>query len=139
MTSILLRKGTARLGPMAHLLQMLKTLADDCEWEVSIKPHKSRRSVIQNDRMWAQLTDISRQVPWSVNGIMQNLTPEEWKDLLSASLTSEMRVANGINGGIVLLGRRTSKMTIREMADLIDLMTAFGAEHGVRFTAGGEG
>ncbi|MBK9617266.1 MAG: recombination protein NinB [Uliginosibacterium sp.] len=35
----------------------------------------------------------------------------------------------------VVLGQSTSKMSIREMSDLMELMSAFGAERGVRFTA----
>lgn len=35
----------------------------------------------------------------------------------------------------MILGQRTSKMTVREMADLMTLIEAFGAEKGVRFSA----
>ena len=35
---------------------------------------------------------------------------------------------------MVLLGQRTSKMTVREMKDLIDLAYAFGNERGVEWS-----
>ncbi|RAP72984.1 protein ninB [Candidatus Erwinia dacicola] len=39
----------------------------------------------------------------------------------------------GIDGGFVVLGQSTSKMRVSEMRDLIELISAFGAEHGVNF------
>jgi hypothetical protein len=41
----------------------------------------------------------------------------------------------GIDGGFVVLGKSTSKMTKAEMTELQELMAAFGAEQGVKFTA----
>jgi len=40
-----------------------------------------------------------------------------------------------IDGGFVVLGQSTSKMTIKEMTDLQELMAAFGVEHGVEWLA----
>lgn len=100
--------------------------------EVTIRRARSKRSLEQNAMMWAMLSDIAKQVPWVVDGAQTYLSPEDWKDLFTASLRKEMRVAQGIDGGIVLLGRRTSRMTVAEMSDLIELMNAFCAERGVR-------
>lgn len=88
------------------------------------------RSLEQNARMWAMLTDISRQVDWYGN----KLTPDEWKDVFSASLKKQ-KVVPGIDGGFVVCGQRTSKMTVAEHSDLMTLMEAFGAERGVKFSA----
>ena len=93
-----------------------------------------RRSLEQNDRMWAMLGEVADQVEWLVDGKLQKLAPEEWKDILSASLKREQRVAQGIDGGFVILGQRTSKMTKRELSDLMELISAFGAERGVKFS-----
>lgn len=92
------------------------------------------RSLEQNARMWAMLTDISNQTDWPVNGRMGKLSKEDWKDIFSAELRKEQRVAQGISGGFVLLGAHTHKMKKREFADLIELMFAFGAEHNVVWT-----
>lgn len=88
------------------------------------------RSLEQNAAMWAMLGDVSKQVDW----YGQKLTDEEWKDVFSASLKGQ-KVVPGLDGGFVVCGQRTSKMSVREMSDLIDLMSAFGIERGVRFTA----
>lgn len=92
------------------------------------------RSYAQNDLMWAVLTDIAKQVEWPVDGKMQKLRPEEWKNILTAGLKRETRVAQGIGGGFVMLGQRTSKMSKRELSEVIEFAYAFGAEHGVRWT-----
>lgn len=46
----------------------------------------------------------------------------------------EARNGSGIDGGFVVLGQSTSKMTVGEMRDLIELINAFGAERGVKFS-----
>lgn len=92
------------------------------------------RSIEQNDKMWAMLTDIGKQVPWLVNGRLVKMPPRDWKDVLTAFLKREQRMAAGIDGGFVMLGQRTSRMTLSDMSDLIELMTAFGSERGVRWT-----
>jgi hypothetical protein len=94
---------------------------------VEIKP--KTRSLEQNAALWAMLADVSRQVDW--HG--QKLTPEDWKHVFSASL-KQQRAVPGLDGGFVVLGQSTSKMTVREMSDLIEIISAFGAERGVRFT-----
>ncbi len=76
------------------------------------------------------LGEIAEQVEW--HG--QKLTAEDFKHILSASLTKQ-RVAPGIDGGFVVLGLSTSKMTKAEMSDLQTLIEAFGAERGVKFSA----
>lgn len=87
------------------------------------------RSLEQNARLWAMLTDISKQVEWYGH----RLTPDEWKDVFSASL-KRTKVVPGLDGGFVVCGQSTSKMTIAEMCEMQELMEAFGAQKGVRFT-----
>lgn len=92
------------------------------------------RNLESNALMWVLLGDLSRQVVWTVDGKQQHLTAEEWKDIMTAGLRKEQRVASGIEGGFVILGARTSKMTQREMGELIELIYAFGAEQSVKWT-----
>jgi hypothetical protein len=96
-------------------------------WEIEIRP--PTRSKRQNALMWAMLTEISDGIPW----YGQRLTAEEWKDVFTAALRKE-KVVPGINGGFVVLGLRTSRMTKREMKDLIELMLAFCAERDFWFS-----
>ena len=82
---------------------------------------QEKRSQEQNALMWSVLTDLSKQVMW--HG--EKLTKEEFKDLLTAGLKKQ-RAIPGIDGGFVVLGTSTSKMTKAEMAELITLAHAFG-------------
>jgi sugar phosphate isomerase/epimerase len=80
--------------------------------------------------MWAKLTEISGQVDW----YGQKLSPEDWKDMFTASLR-KARVVPGLDAGsFVPLGMRTSDMTKDEMSDLLELISAFAAERGVVFS-----
>lgn len=96
---------------------------------LTLKTGKAR-SIDQNNLMWEILTAIAKQVNW----YGQRLAKEEWKDVLTASLKKQKAVP-GLDGGFVVLGAKTSKMTIQEMGDVIELAYAFGAEHGVKFPA----
>jgi hypothetical protein len=97
-----------------------------------IKPET--RSTAQNRMMWAILGDLAEQVQWPVDGKLQKLAPDEWKHILSAGLKKHQRVAQGIEGGFVMLGQPTSRMTVGEMGDLITLAHAFGDERGVKWS-----
>ncbi|TFL14195.1 recombination protein NinB [Pusillimonas caeni] len=101
-------------------------------YRCEIKP--KTRSLAQNDMLWSILTDISRQVEFVVNGALVKVSPEEVKDILTAGLRRETRMAMGIDGGMVLLGQRTSKMTVRQMTELIELAHAFGTQRGVEWS-----
>jgi hypothetical protein len=90
----------------------------------------SKRSLPQNDRMWAMLTDIARQLEW--HG--QKLSTEDWKLLFLDALKREVRMVPNLDGnGFVNLGRSSSDLSKGEMSDLIELMTEFGTRHGVTF------
>ena len=89
------------------------------------------RTLEQNAMMWPLLHDLSEQVEWPVNGKPQKLSPDDWKDLATAALLKEQRVAQGMDGGFVFLGRRTSTMSKRRFSDLLEVILAFGSEHGV--------
>lgn len=85
------------------------------------------RTVDQNRKLWAMLRDVSRQVEWVVNGQKTLMSEWDWKDVFTASLKQQQRVAQGIDGGWVMLGCHTHNMKKAEMAELIELMLAFGA------------
>lgn len=108
-----------------NAIQAIKMASEDMICEIKMKT----RSLEQNAKMWAMLAEVSDQVNWYGN----KLTSDEWKDVFSASLKSQ-KVVPGIDGGFVVCGQRTSKMTKSEMAELIELMMAFGAERGVKFS-----
>src|SRR5690606_1127601 len=100
---------------------------------VTVREAKPTRTVEQNSRLWALLTDVSRQVQWPVDGKLQFLSPDEWKTIFTAAHEKHQRVSQGIEGGFVILGSSTSKMSIGDMIDLQTIIEAFGAERGVQW------
>jgi hypothetical protein len=89
-----------------------------------------KRSVDQNSKMWASLTDIAQQVVW--HG--QKLKPDDWKLVFLDALKRELRIVPNIDGnGFVNLGRSSSDLSKAEMSDLLEIIMAFGAQHGVVF------
>lgn len=90
----------------------------------------TKRSIPQNDRMWAMLTDVARQVEW--HGV--KLSPDDWKLVFLDALKRELRTVPNLDGnGFVNLGRSSSDLSKEEMSDLIELIRMFGDKHGVRF------
>lgn len=107
----------------------IATWAKNVPMGTTVEFRAPRRSNEQNALLWSLLGQISKSVDW----YGQKLTSEDWKDVLTASLR-RARVVPGIDAGsFVPLGMRTSQMTKHELAELIELVYAFGAERGVRF------
>jgi len=91
-----------------------------------------KRTDAQNRLLWPLLTTLSTQLKW--HGL--TLSPEDFKDLITAGLKREARMVPNMEGnGFVALGMRTSTMTKAEFGELIELIYAFGAQHGVEFSA----
>jgi hypothetical protein len=89
-----------------------------------------KRSLPQNDRMWAMLTDVASQVMW--NGV--RLAAPDWKLIFLDALKTELRMVPNIAGnGFVNLGRSSSDLSKAEMGDLMTVIEMFGAVHGVKF------
>lgn len=92
-------------------------------WCVTVS--EPTRSLDQNAAMWPILQAFADQLQWPVNGAMVWMTPYEWKDVLSAAYKREsVRVAMGLDGGMVMLGSRTSKFGVREMSEFIEFLHA---------------
>ena len=124
--------GVNRVRDVCRLAYLFATeLSASNPVEIIVRPVKSRRTLLQNAKLWSMLGDIARQVDWPVNGVLTRLDAEDWKSLMTAAVRQEYRMAAGIGGGVVMLGTSTRRMTVEEMGDLIEFMYAFGAERGV--------
>ena len=109
-----------------NALQAVKTAPEG--YGVEVKP--KTRSLEQNSRLWAMLTDISKHIDW----YGRKLSPEEWKHVFTAALIKQEVVPSLDGTGFVVLGLSTSKMTTKEMSDLQELISAFGVEKGIEWT-----
>jgi hypothetical protein len=90
----------------------------------------ARRTLPQNDRMWAMLTDISMQKEH--NG--RRYTPDQWKVLFLHALGRETQFIPALDGsGFIPWGQSSRDLSKDEMSNLIELMFSWGAESGVVF------
>lgn len=91
---------------------------------------KARRSLPQNDRFWAMLSDVARQKDW--HGV--RLTPDDWKLVFLDALKREVRIVPNLDGtGFVNLGTSSSDLGVGEMSDLMEIIAEWGARNGVTF------
>jgi len=107
-----------------HVAEQVGNLPEG--WVIKAAP--PTRTLEQNALMWPLLQKIAKQVEW--HGA--KLSDEDWKDMLTASLRKQ-RAVPGIDGGFVIFGERTRTYSKAEFSELIELIYAFGAQHGVDF------
>jgi hypothetical protein len=113
-----------------------KQAIDNAPDDYRVEVRQRTRTLDQNAALWRLLTALSKRVAWTVNGRQEYLSPDDWKDIMTASLHQEQRIATGIRGGFVMLGRKTSTMSISTMSELIELIYAFAAEQGIDLDQG---
>jgi hypothetical protein len=99
-------------------------------YRVTVQP--PTRTTDQNAAQWPYLDAFSKQLQWPVNGRMVTMEPEEWKDVLTAAFQNETaRLAMGLDGGVVMLGLRTSKMGKKRFSEWLEFLKATAALRGV--------
>jgi len=94
---------------------------------------ESNRTLEQNAAQFPYLAGFSEQLLWPVNGEMVKLDALEWKDILTCAFEGEVnpRVAMGFSGGVVMLGRRTSKYGKKQFSEWYEWLMAAAAFKGV--------
>lgn len=100
-------------------------------YAVTIK--EADRTLEQNAAQWPILEAFSQQLEWPVNGQMVKMSDEEWKDVLTAAFEGETnpKLAMGLNGGVVMLGKRTSKFVKKRFSEWLEFLHAVAADRGV--------
>jgi hypothetical protein len=93
---------------------------------------QAKRTIEQNSKLWAMLTDVATQVRWGYNG--EKLSADAWKDIFMHGLKRELHTAPSLDRSEpVALGRSSSDLSKEEFSDLLELITEFGARNGVVF------
>lgn len=106
-----------------------KRLIDAAPVDAVVNIQEARRSLDQNAKMWAMLSDVSRAKPEG-----RRHTPEVWKCLFMHACGHAVQFESGLDGKPFPVGFSSSKLTKREMIDLIDFIYAWGSERGVVWT-----
>jgi NinB protein len=96
------------------------------ETRVEIKGPK--RTLPQNDRMWAMLTDVATQKEHAG----RKYKPDQWKVLFMHACGREVQFIPSLdNSTFIPWGQSSSDLSKQEMTDLIEFMFAWGAENGI--------
>ena len=91
------------------------------------------RSLEQNALLHSLLTAILKQVTWH----SQKFSVLTWKRLCTAAWLREMgaspEMIPALDGqGFDVIFERTSTLTVKQLSSLVEWVTAFAAEHGVK-------
>lgn len=92
------------------------------------------RSLDQNSRFWAMLTDVA--VQGRING--RRFNTEQWKLMFLHAYSEErgveIKYLPALNrAGMVPCGRSSSDLSVGEMSELMDFISAWGAENNIKF------
>lgn len=90
----------------------------------------AKRTLAQNDRMWAMLTDIAAQKEHTG----RRYTPDQWKVIFMHACGREVQFIPSLDGSTFIpWGQSSRDLSKQEMSDLIEFMLSWGAENGVVF------
>lgn len=89
-----------------------------------------KRTLPQNDRFWAMLSDVATQKEHAG----RKYTPDQWKILFMHACGREVQFIPSLdNATFIPWGQSSSDLSKAEMTELIEFIHAWGAEHGVLF------
>lgn len=110
--------------------EFAKRMIDIAPVDAVLTIREATRNMDQNAKMWALLSDVSRSKPEG-----RRWTPETWKAAFMHVLGHQVQFCEGLDGsGPFPLGFRSSRLTVRQMADLITAIIEYGDRHGVKWT-----
>ncbi len=108
-----------------------KVIIDSAPDGYVVRVSEPTRSLDQNARLWAMLTDISEQC--KLNG--KQFIREDWKCIFMRACGWDVMFLPDLGDGRQFpAGFKSSKMTVGEMASLITYVSAYGDEQGVRWS-----
>ena len=107
-----------------------KRAIDEAEDGTVVKLGAETRRDAQNRKMWPMLQDLQRQVER-----FRTFSLEDLKLRFLNALGVEMRFLPTLEGeGMFPVGMKSSELTVRQFAGLIELIYAEGAKHNVRWS-----
>lgn len=106
-----------------------KRLIDAAPVDAVLTIKEGTRTLDQNAKMWAMLSDISAAKPEG-----RKHTPEVWKCLFMSACGHAVQFEIGLDDKPFPVGFRTSRLSKRQMADLITFIAEYGDRHGVKWS-----
>ena len=100
---------------------------------VVVEVREKNRTLEQNAKLHAMLSDIAQQATYQGD----RMDIDGWKNLFVSGHTiatkEPYKLVMGLEGELVNVRERTSKMGVRRLASLIEYVGAWAAENGVVF------
>lgn len=111
-----------------------KKLVEQAPLLASVTIKAPGRTLDQNAKMWAMLTDVSRSKPED-----RSWGPETWKCAFMHALGHQIQFCEGLdNTGPFPLGFHSSRLTKEQMTQMIETIQSYGDRHGVVWSASGD-
>lgn len=90
-----------------------------------------KRTLPQNDRFWAMLTDVAMQKEHAG----RKYTADQWKVLFLHAIGREVQFIPSLdNSTFIPWGQSSSDLSVSEMTELMDFIEVWGSENGVVFS-----
>lgn len=107
-----------------------KEWVDGAERDTRLSFQDPKRTLPQNNKFWAMLTEIAEQK----EHFGRKYDTETWKALLMQAWGREVKFIPTLSGdGVMPIMYSSSALSIQEMADLIEFMLCWGTQNGVVF------
>lgn len=117
-----------------NALEFILNLPPSKDKPMTVEIKSRGRSLDQNAKLHAMFGDIAAS-KFQFAG--KQRTAEEWKVILisghSIATGGQGEVIAGIEGELICIRESSAVMSASRMASLIEYVSAFGAEHGIRF------
>ena len=94
-------------------------------WIVTVS--EPTRTLDQNAAQWPLLQAFADQKQLCINGKMEWVTDEDWKDALTGVFSGEMRMA-ALDGKVIMLPQRTSRMVKSTFSAWLEFLHAMAAQ-----------
>lgn len=91
-----------------------------------VNVREATRTLDQNAKLWAMLSDVSRAKPQG-----RRHTPEVWKCLFMHACGHAVQFEVGLGGSPFPVGFRSSRLTKRQMGDMIEFIYDWCSDKGV--------
>lgn len=138
--TIMLRDQDMAIVKMRNLWGSIKQLLTG-ERVIVVEVKDATRSTEQNAKLHAMIGEISQKLTWPIKG-GDKLDIEAWKRLFVCAFEREKNKSAelypSLDGhGFDVVYRRTSKMGIKEMGELIEFVEYWAAQQGVYVNVSG--
>jgi hypothetical protein len=110
--------------------QLIETWARKAPVLTRVEFKRAKRSLEQNSKMWAALTDVAMQKEHAG----RRYTPDQWKVIFMHACGREVQFIPSLDGGTFIpWGQSSSDLSKDEMSELLEFILAWGSQNGVKF------